>query len=186
MSTTEAARVTSRRGDAQPQPRPSVMPRTRAPTPSEAHGTPSTSTRRRAPSARDSTSTRIPNGTASAATGTLIRNTARQPKASISRAPSDGATAPARPPVAAQIPMAIWRRDTGNAANTRASPAGKSMAPPIDWATRAPISQVTLRAAPEAREPRANTVMPMRNSRLRPNRSAAQPDANNSDATPML
>ncbi len=87
--------------------------------------------------------------------------------------------------MAAQMPIASWRRAGGKMASTRAKPEGNSMAPPTDCSALAPISQGNDWAAPDSSEPTANTVIPTKNSRLRPKRSEAQPATSSNEATPM-
>ena len=174
------------RAEVHPHVSPSTMTSTSAATPIEAIGTLIRSTRSVVCSPLPSTSHRRPNTTAQIATGTLMRKMARQPNASTISAPTDGPAAAARPPIAPHTPMAIWRRATGKAGSSRAMPAGNCIEPPMDCRTRAPTSIGALTAMPAISEPAPKTVRPMRKMRLRPTRSASQPETSRSEATPML
>ena len=141
---------------------------TNRPTPIEAIGTLTGSTRSGRSSARDSTRMKAPSTIATIPTGMLTRNTDRHPKALISAAPIDGPSAAANAPLAPQMPTAIPRRSGGNAGSSNASAAGNCMAPPTDCSTREAMSVEASTLRPELSEPSKKTNNPMRKSRLRP------------------
>ena len=128
-------------GDVQPHSRPCTMPITRAPTPREASGTPDHVDLPadalgpgldQHPAADDQT--------AANATGTLMRNTARQPKASM-RSGADRRAEGARP-CRRWRPRCRWPSGGGPGGRWPAPGPGRdgnSMAPPTDCTTRPPI-----------------------------------------------
>ena len=110
----------------------------------------------------------------------------RQPPTSMSAAPIDGPVAAATPPTAPQVPMAMARRDVGNADRMSVIAAGISNAAPAACTTRAAISIIGSGAAAASAEPRPNRPTPVRNTRRRPRMSARRPPGINNAASTML
>ncbi len=123
---------------------------------------------------------------ATAAIGTLTRNTHRHPAASTKTAPAVGPMAAANPAMAPQIPIAVSRRLPSTACKIRASEAGINNAPPIPWITRAVIRTASDGARPDNNEPVVKIHNPATKTRRRPLRSASQPPMSKPAATAML
>ncbi len=82
------------------------------------------------------------------------------------------------PNIAAQTPMACASsRGSSKTLRTIDNATGLSIEPPMACSTRAPISASRLDASAQSAEPHVNTTRPTRNTRLRPNRSAIDPDS---------
>src|SRR5579863_887828 len=124
---------------------------------------------RRPAGSADSGTTTQANASAAAPSGTTSRNTPRQPNASISRPPSVGPIAKARPLQLAQMPSTRLR-DAGSGQTTRmmASDDGNSSAAPIPVPTRPAISMPTLGAKAQNNDPTVITAAPSANARRRP------------------
>ncbi len=95
-------------------------------------------------------------------TGTLTKNTARQPKAWINTPPSAGpATAP-NPAIVAKVRIALAVSERSLHIATRiASGSAIMIAPPIPWMKRATISTSVVGASPLAIEASVNSTIPM-------------------------
>src|SRR6185312_16703408 len=93
----------------EPQPRdgPSISPNVSTPTPAVVSTAPVQSKRRSAGAREITGMNRTPNTTTVAASGTLSRNTERQPIVSVSRPPTAGPTASASPEPADQTLIAV-------------------------------------------------------------------------------
>ena len=163
-----ARKPTNVTGDVHPQLPPCTNPTRRAPIPNDAIGTLTRSTLSPTSSPVLSPNQLRPAIRATRATGTLMRKTARQPNPSTSNAPSEGAKAAANPLTAPQTPMARIRFSIGNAARSRARPAGYCAAPPMDWTTLAPMSRLGVEARPDNNDPNIKAASPHRNTFFRP------------------
>jgi hypothetical protein len=121
--------------------------------------------------------------TTSAATGTLMRNAQRQERSSVSSPPR---TAPAVKPDDISAPLRPSARSRSgpsrNAVVSRARPAGVTAAVARPCNTRATTSISGDTASPPSKEEAPSTIMPPRNSRLRPTRSAIRPRSSVSPA----
>ncbi len=82
-----------------------------------------------------------------------------------------GPEATASPFTAPHMPYAIPRLATGTAAVSRVSVSGIMIAAPTPWTARAAMRDSMPGAMAAAAEAPVKTVMPMRKSRRRPNRS---------------
>ena len=106
------------------------------------------------------------------------------PKASTRMPPASGPAARPMPLNPAHNPIALTRsRGWGCAATSNASEAGLSAAAPTPCSTRPVISQPIEGASEHTTDATVNTATPVRNTRLRPNRSAKTPPASSSMAT---
>ncbi len=83
-----------------------------------------------------------------------------------------------KPNTAPHIPIAIARsRGSSNTLRMIDIATGLSIDPPIAWSTRNAISSSSVGATPHSSEPSENTTSPALNTRLRPMRSAVDPDS---------
>ena len=109
-------------------------------------------------------------------TGTLIQSTQRQPSASVIRPPKIN---PATKPLAAtavQAPNARLRDfSSGNSASSNEKAAGEKSAAPKPCMARVTMSIAGLCEKPPSNEPRVKITRPSKNTRRRPNMSAARP-----------
>ncbi len=110
-----------------------------------------------------------------AATGRLTKKIACHETCSTSSPPRIGPEAMATDDAPAQKPTAWARRSAGNVARRMARVCGSSMAPNSPWTTRKATSWVSDPDSPQARDARANPVVPARKMRLRPKRSPSLP-----------
>ena len=108
-------------------------------------------------------------------TGTLIRNSARQPTTSTSTPPSAGPAAAAIAPAALQAPIAAARRSGAVSASTTASEAGIIAAAAAPWSPRVASNAGSEGASAQARLSAVNPPTPARRSVLRPTTSATRP-----------
>ena len=105
----------------------------------------------------------------SAASGTLRRNTDRQPLPTTSNPPIAGPSASASPEPDDQTPIAVARsRGSSKVTLMIARLVGVTIAGPSPWITRPPISQPTVGATPLTRDPSPNRVTPIMNMPFRP------------------
>lgn len=110
--------------------------------------------------------------------GRLIQNTDCQPRLSMSTPPTMG-------PRAVEMPTTAPHTPTARARSTRPvktvvmidMATGFSMEPPMAWRKRAPIRISMVGAMLHSSDPAAKVSRPMRNTRLRPKRSAAAPES---------
>ena len=129
-----------------------------------------------APGSRNSRSRGIPATIMAAQIGTLTRKIHRQDAYSVSSAPRVGPSAAAAALIALQVPIATCRLPPGNSGSTRASEVGTTRAANAPCSARAAISTPGSGAAPHSALNTAKPARPIRNSRLRPYRSASRPD----------
>ncbi len=133
---------------------------------------------RRGCGARDSGITSRESTSAARQIGRLIRNTARHENATISAPPTSGPSAIEIPGTAPQAPRATARSwGLTNTLRITESAIGLSIEPPIAWSARAEISTPVVGATLQISEPRANTVSPIWNIRLRPIRSPVEAES---------
>lgn len=121
--------------------------------------------------------------TASAATGTLTRNTEPHQKWSIRTPPMTGP--PARPTdeTAAQMAIALGRSRSSNSCTSTASVPGMRNAAPRPMNARAAMRASGEPAQAATADPRPNTARPVTSARLRPNRSDNAPDVSSRPAS---
>ena len=82
------------------------------------------------------------------------------------------------PNTAPHMPIAIARsRGSSNTLRMIDIATGLSIDPPIAWSTRNATSSSRVGATPHSSEPSENTTRPAWNTRLRPIRSAVDPDS---------
>jgi hypothetical protein len=103
-----------------------------------------------------------------AASGTLIKNTARQSMYCVSNPPNPGPSAAKNAEAPATIPSALPRSCSGNTALTMASVVGNIRAAPTPWVARTVISQGMSCAAPASAEDPMKSTAPARKTRLSP------------------
>ena len=108
--------------------------------------------------------------------GTLIRNTQRQLRTSVSTPPISVPTAPPRPFIAPHSAIARKRSGPGGKVEVMiASDAAAMPAPARPCAARAPISTVLSGAMPATSDAAVNAASATMNVRRCPNRSHARP-----------
>src|SRR5438874_9518165 len=112
------------------------------------------------------------------ASGTLMKNAARHEKWSIKKPPRTGPSAAINADAPDQVPIALPRRCSSNAALMMARLPGTSNAAPTPCTARATISCRTPTANPHHADAAAKMTTPTRNTRRRPNRSPAAPPTN--------
>ncbi len=113
---------------------------------------------------------------ASTPTGTLTKKIHSQPRYFVSTPPASTPTAAPEPPIAPQIPSALFRSaPSSKVVMMIESAAGEMIAAPKPWTAREAISTPSDEASPQANEAVVNTITPARNTRRRPSRSAARP-----------
>ena len=111
-------------------------------------------------------------------TGTLTRNTQRQPTESTSAPPRTGPSAMLIPTIAPHTPIAPARsRGSSNTLRMIDSATGLSIDPPIAWSTRAATSVSSVGARAHSSDPSENNVSPSWKIRRRPSRSPVEPDS---------
>jgi hypothetical protein len=125
--------------------------------------------------ARDSVSQTSPAMIPATPIGILTNRTHRQDSVEVSTPPRIDPAAPPAPATALQIPSAQGRRSGANVVTMIVKVAGDSSAPPMPWTARAAVSQAESCATPPARLATVKSPRPNRNTRRRPNRSAARP-----------
>ena len=179
-------RVPIAAGLVQPQSAPLMMARLSSARPAASKAAPGRSGKVRCPGARLSTSWPRAAHSAAAPNGRLIMNAQRQPPSSTSAPPIGGPSPAATAAVAPHRPIACARRSSENAAITRASDAGTSMAAPSAWTTRAATSSSTDGASAHSTEATVNTRTPLANARRRPTRSVSRPNTMRKAAKTML
>ena len=96
--------------------------------------------------------------------------------------PSTGPSAAAIPATPPHSPTTLARRSGGNSGSSRASALGTIAAAAAPCTSRAAISAPADGARPAAAEPSTNSATPLRNTRLRPTRSAVRPETASSAA----
>jgi hypothetical protein len=175
-----AAPATATAGDASSAPISAYVTSASASAPRPA---PATSNRPCLPPPEDSGTWRTATGTHTRATGTLIRNTQRQPGPSTSQPLRNGPTAAPIPPKPDHRPTARPRSSGWKDAWMRASEPGVSRAPPTPCSARAAISVPASGASPHSREAVANHTTPTTNTLRRPNRSPSAPPSRISPAS---
>src|SRR5438270_3274982 len=119
---------------------------------------------------------RTPSAITTTATGTLSRNTDRQPISSTSNPPTAGPKASASPEPDDHTPIAPAReRGSSNVEEMIARLVGVTMAGPRPWITRPASSQSTDGATPASSDPSPNSDTPVMNMPLRPRRPLRTP-----------
>ncbi len=113
--------------------------------------------------------------TAEIAIGTLRKKIQRQLRVSVRTPPISGPIALPSPAEPRMIPPARPARSSGRIAKVMPRIAGHISAPPIPISTRAPISQVSVCAAPPRADIAAKIAAPRKKARRRPNMSARRP-----------
>jgi len=108
-------------------------------------------------------------------TGTLRKNTQRQPTAATSKPPSTGPDARPTACAAAWTPSAARRWRSGTLVTTSATLFAWSKAAPAAWTMRSAISIPIEAASPHAADAAAKITNPYRYSSLRPARSDQRP-----------
>ena len=138
---------------------------------------PPTSTRR-AFGARDSGMNRRVSTMAASPTGRLIQKIERQPTEPTSSPPISGPSAMLTPTTAAHTPTA-WARSFGlvKVLVMMDMATGLSIDPPTAWIMRNTTRRVRLGARLHSSEPPEKIRSPATKVRLRPNRSAVEPDS---------
>jgi hypothetical protein len=115
--------------------------------------------------------------------GRLTQNTDRQPIPLTSRPPSTGPAAMVTPIADPHTPTALARsRRSVNTLTMIDSATGLSIEPPTACRPRKAISHPALGARPQRRELRENSDSPSWKIRLRPKRSAIEPDSTSRQA----
>ena len=155
---------------AQPQSGPWEMPSAAAPIPAPSSSVPTASGRRARRGAERGTR-RVP-ATIARPTGTLMRNSARQPTVSTSTPPIAGPAAAASAPAALHSPIAAARRSGGASISTTASDAGIIAAAAAPWSARETSSSSSVGASAQASENIVKAVTPASSSARRPTTSA--------------
>ncbi len=137
-----------------------------------------TGSSRRALGARDSGTNRSVRTMAAMPTGMLIQKIDRQPRDETRTPPTTGPRAMETPITAAHTPIA-WARSRGstNVLVMMDMATGLSIDAPMPWSIRNATSAPRLGARLHSSEPVANTVRPTTKVRLRPNRSAIDPES---------
>ena len=117
-------------------------------------------------------------------TGTLTKNTQRQPRPSVMTPPTSGPTATDIPMVAPYIAIAVPRSlPAGNSCATSASETANIAAPPIPSTARETFRKVASGASPAANDATEKIVNPAANTARRPRRSASEPAVNTTAAS---
>src|SRR5439155_26370451 len=99
-----------------------------------------------------------------------------QPAYFVRMPPKSTPAAAPLPPIAPQIPTALFRSDpSSNVVMMIASVAGDTIAAPIPCTVRAPIRKPIEVARPQKSDAIENSAIPIMNIRRRPSRSAARP-----------
>ena len=130
---------------------------------------------RLAPDARDSDTRMTEMITAITPIGAFTKKIHRQDRPEVSRPPSSGPIATARPVTAPQTPNAVPRSRPRNASASRASETANMIAPPMPCSARDSWSISVVVAKPQSTEAVVNTARPIRYSSRRPNMSARLP-----------
>ena len=125
--------------------------------------------------ARDSATLSSEMTTAAMPSGTFTKKIHRQDSPDVSRPPSSGPMATARPVTAPQTPNATPRSRPRKASASRASETANMIAPPTPCSPRDSCSISVLAAKPQSTEAPVNTARPVRYSRRRPYMSARLP-----------
>ena len=169
---------------AEPQPHALLLTSasTSAVSPTVSVATPGTSTSRVAVSSRDSCTANRVTTIASAATGTLSKKIDCQLTSWTRKPPSTGPIASAIAETPAHVPIARPRSCAGNALVMIDRVPGIMKPEPTPCRARNAISQLSLCESAIMKLEKANTLTPMRNMRLRPNRSPRRPPVTSSTA----
>ena len=115
--------------------------------------------------------------------GTLTKKIHSQPRPEVMIPPSTGPTATAAPVTAPNTPKAVPRSLPWNACAISASAVANIIAPPMPWTARARFSISGVLDRPQTAEAVVNTNRPAMNTRLRPIRSAIEPDVSRNVAS---
>jgi hypothetical protein len=163
--------------DSQPAFGPSMMPKVRENSTAMTSTWPTRSSRR-GWGAFDSGTNRAASTMTARPIGMLTQKMARHPMAWTSTPPSTGPMAMLTPTVAPQTPMA-WARSFGswNTFLMMDMATGLSIEPPMAWTIRKTISHCRLGATLQRSELRVNSESPTWKVRLRPKRSAVDPES---------
>ncbi len=109
-------------------------------------------------------------------TGMLTKKIHSHPSHFVSTPPISTPTAAPLPPIAPQIPSALFRSEpSSNVVEMIESAAGERIAAPRPCTARAAISIPSELDRPQASEAAVNSATPTMNTRRRPSRSAARP-----------
>ena len=103
--------------------------------------------------------------------GTLSQKIQCQSRPSAMAPPTSGPIAMASPAMPPHAPSATARRSGGIAADRMVRVSGVTIAPPTPWMARARISISVVGASAASAEPPMKIPIPIRKTRLRPNRS---------------
>ena len=123
---------------------------------------------------RDSCIDVRPRSTAANASGTLKISTHRQ-LSSLRAPPTNGPSAVPAAAMPYALPMADWRRSSGNAFVSAAMPTGKLSAAPTPCSTRKAMTMPADSDRPAASDVTPNRATPARSTRLRPRMSPRRP-----------
>jgi hypothetical protein len=115
-------------------------------------------------------------------TGRLRKNAQRQDRFVVSQPPSSGPMAAIPPITAPQIPKAIARSRPRKLSLRIDCVAGRIIAPPRPWTSRAPMSISPLLATPATMEASTNRTRPPRYNARRPRTSPIRPSVTRSAA----
>ena len=114
--------------------------------------------------------------TATMPIGTLTKKIHSQPMPEVMIPPTTGPTATAAPVTAPNTPKAVPRSLPWKASAISASAVANIIAPPVPWTARARLSISGVVDRPQTAEAIVNTNRPAMNTRLRPIRSATEPE----------
>ncbi len=158
------------------------MARVSATMPIASVATPGRSTWRGAVSSRDSGTNRRIISVAMIENGTLMKNTHRQSRASVSTPPTSGPSAVPSVETATTMPIARGRVSSSKELETMAMLQGKRIAAPTPWTTRAATMVVSSTAIPQSSDARPKRTTPTSSARRRPRMSPMRPPATSSAA----
>ena len=125
----------------------------------------------------------IVTNTAIAPIGTLTKKIHCQPMPEVMTPPSTGPTATAAPVTAPNTPNAVPRSLPWKAWAISASEVANIIAPPVPCTARARLSISGVLDRPQTAEEAVNTNRPVTNTRLRPIRSATEPEVSRNAAS---
>ena len=113
-------------------------------------------------------------------TGTFTKKIHSQPRYLVRIPPASTPTAAPEPPIAPQIPSALFRSaPSSKVVVTIESAAGEMIAAPMPWTALDAIRIPDDQARPQKNEATVKTTTPTRKTRRRPSRSAARPPSSN-------
>ena len=121
--------------------------------------------------------------TATAPMGTFTKKIHFQPMPEVMTPPRTGPTATAAPVTAPNTPKAVPRSRPWKACASSASEVANIIAPPVPCTARARLSISGVVDRPQTAEALVNTTRPATNTRLRPIRSATEPEVRRNAAS---